>query len=142
MHSKIIKRHLKPIVGKPCWGVWLGYGSYLALNFGKPSLDVRNPKKLENTSSRIKKIFARRHVSVWGEWTISFECCDWLVYHGAKYIGGTQSKKSMLKGIREIDGQTIESVEVFLKERVCVFRFDIGGLLKIKIGRASCRERV
>jgi hypothetical protein len=38
------------------------------MNFGKPSLSIREPKQIQTDSSRLREVFSYRDITIRGEW--------------------------------------------------------------------------
>lgn len=124
---------LSPVHGLPCWGVRPAYGSFLTLEFGNPRLEVREPFEARDlTSSRVRKHFARRHVSVRGEWRLWVYCCDWTVINSGKVIGDSSTSRRIGRAADELDGQRLSGVAFTHRGCRTTFEFDLGATLETK----------
>jgi len=58
MNVKVIHRSFQPLYGQPCWG--LSHARYvnLSMNFGKPSLQVREPYNTDSKSEVVRRTAA------------------------------------------------------------------------------------
>src|SRR5262249_60699449 len=77
--------------GLPCWGLRFGMHTNLSMNFGSPSLRIREPlapiskqqykrRFPNNTHSQyevIRRLRARRKVTIRGQWRLGVWCCYW-----------------------------------------------------------------
>src|ERR1700730_15266743 len=62
----IFDRIFKMLYGKPCWNVKPGYGSFLTLEFGKPHLQIHEPRKPRpDASLTVGSLLSRRHPHSW-----------------------------------------------------------------------------
>src|SRR5690348_4160578 len=86
-HLSALDAPFRPIYGLPCWNVWWGWGSFLAMEFGEPRLEIREPRSSPELSPRVRRHLARRLVTLRGEWRLSIHCCQWYVYTGDTLIG-------------------------------------------------------
>ncbi len=133
--SSIIDRVFKPLYGKPCWSVGYGWGSFLTLEFGCPSLVIDEPEEAEpGWSLSMRKRHARRRIRVRGEWHLWIYCCQWNVYTGDKLVGDSalesSSKRRIARGAKELDGQKLLQVEVDPSRGSSIFTFDLGSHLE------------
>ena len=74
--NKVIASSFQALYGHSCWGLDFKH-SLLSLNFGKPSLRVREPFKTNSKYEAVRRIAARRSVTVRGEWWLWMYCCYW-----------------------------------------------------------------
>jgi hypothetical protein len=129
MTNKIIEKAFKPLRKLPCWQAERGYGSFLTMEFGNPSLEIREPKKpLEKVSIKVKKVLERRNITVKGDWHLWIYCCDWGVFEGNDLIGDCSKKKSMDRAAAQLNGQMLKKVRVYKNGRTD-FKFEYGTLL-------------
>ncbi len=68
MTAKIIEGSFKPLYGQPAWGLHYGRQLSLSMNFGKPSIYIREPYGTDSRSEVVRRMAARRQVTVRGEW--------------------------------------------------------------------------
>ena len=45
--NPVFERVFRKLYGKPCWGVTNWYGSGIHFEFGKPHLEIREPRGLQ-----------------------------------------------------------------------------------------------
>ncbi len=110
-----------------------GHGSFLTLEFGQPSLHVREPREAPGASPRVQRLLSRRHVTVHGEWHLWIYCCAWEVRTDGKRTGhsalDSSSKRPIERAARELDGQRLVRVSVDPAGAVTEFEFDLGSRL-------------
>ena len=73
----MLERDLRRLLGHPCWGLGYGLQSNLYMNFGAPHLNILEPRASRAKSSRVRELFARRHVTVRGDWRLWVHCAYW-----------------------------------------------------------------
>src|SRR5438309_752959 len=83
MSVNAIARSFQPLYGQPCWGLHYDRTLNLSMNFGKPALRIREPFNTDSKSEALRRMAARRLVTVRGEWWLWIYCCYWqLVSNG------------------------------------------------------------
>jgi hypothetical protein len=122
----------KPIIGKPCWQVQQGYGSFLTFEFGEPRLHIQEPRQAsKQASEKLRKRWARRSIFVHGDWHLWVYICDWrILLNGEELANSSSTRKIIKNALLEIDGQALTSITI-TKSYVGVFEFDLGGKLEI-----------
>jgi hypothetical protein len=128
----VIERVFQRLQGKPCWNVRRGYGHFLTLEFGEPHLEIREPSQVtKSVSPRVRKLFARRRVTVHGQWHLWIYCCDWELLIDGKLIADNRSStpRKIDRALADLDGQALTGVSVSPKNARSVFEFDLGGSL-------------
>ena len=128
----IINDVFKPILGKPCWQVKQGYGSFLTFEFGEPRLHIQEPRKpSKQASEKLRKRWARRSIFIHGDWHLWVYSCDWKIFLKNKEIANDTSTRKVIKNaLMELDGQALVSVTI-KKSYVSIFEFDLGGRLEL-----------
>src|SRR5215217_5037296 len=122
-----IERSFKRFRGKPCWGVKRGYGSFLTFEFGKPRLEIREPKSLGSSASgRLRESYSRRLATVHGDWHLWIYCCDWVVRKGDVVIGDSSSARRVDRAAAFLDGQKLLSATLRPRGARTHFEFDLG----------------
>ena len=121
------------LVGKPCWGVKRGFGSFLTMEFGEPHLEVREARVSNAESKKVRDLMARRMVTVRGEWHLWIYCCDWSVFDDSgKLVGDTSSKRAIDRAAKYLDGQALVASALIPRGMRTVWEFDQGATLKTK----------
>ena len=121
------------IVGKPCWGVKRGLGSFLTFEFGEPHLEVHEPRESTAESKKVRDLMARRMVYVRGQWHLWIYCCDWSVFDGSgKLVGNTSSKRAIDRAAAYLNGQALVASALIPRGMRTVLEFDLGATLETK----------
>lgn len=132
-----IEEVFRRLYGQPCWSARSGCGGFLTMEFGKPSLKIREPRTPRATdSAAIAKHYARRIVNVRGQWHLWIHSCAWQVVTSGKRIGHSNlkgfSKRPIDRAAQELDGQKLVRVSVHPKSAKTVFEFDLGSHLETR----------
>jgi hypothetical protein len=123
-------RCFRKLYGQPCWSVKPGYGSFITLEFGKPHLKLREPRKPTcDVSTKIHELFARRMVTVHGQWHLWIYCCAWLLYSGRTIIGVSSSANSIPIATSALDGQALTDASFYYRGCRTELTFDLGARL-------------
>lgn len=122
----------KKLYGIPSWNVHRGYGSFLTLEFGEPHLRIREPIVSNASSKRVRDRFARRLVTVRGDWHLWIYCCQWKVYKGSRLIGDCTNTRKIARAARLLNGQALVNVESSNRGTRWVFTFDLGARLETR----------
>jgi hypothetical protein len=123
----------KPLLGQVAWSVGGGVGSMLTLEFGAPHIIVREPKvPNRKRSERVRRLFARRLVTVRGDWHLWIQYCDWKI---SVSDGSCDSESFDWRHpdecLRDLDGQRLVSVGGGALPNSWKFAFDLGGVLEV-----------
>lgn len=130
MSRKTIDMSFQSLSGNPCWGLHYDRTLNLSLNFGKPSLRVREPFSTDSMSEVVRRMASRRLVTVRGEWKLWIYCCYWrLTSDDLKLASGSSSLRQIERGIMQLDGQKLVSVAVEPETGATRFTFDLGCVL-------------
>lgn len=120
----------RPLIGLPCWNVKQGYRSFLTFEFGDPSLEIREPREAPQASPRVREIFARRKVTVRGQWHLWIYCCGWQIQVSGEALACHESADDKIAAACEkLDGQALRKVALGPNMGGTRFWFDLGGLL-------------
>lgn len=120
----------RPLIGLPCWNVKQGYGSFLTFEFGEPSLATREPRDIPHASSRVREVFARRLVTVHGQWHLWIYCCGWQIrLRGEGLADDESSDDKIAAACGALDGQALQQVTLGPYVGWTQFHFDLGGML-------------
>jgi hypothetical protein len=118
--------------GLPCWNVQRGFGSFLTLEFGEPHLAIREPFESTARSAKVRKLAARRLVSLRGDWHLWIYCCDWSVFEGQDLVGDCSTKQTMDRAAEFLNGQKLIRTGVIARGMRATFEFDLGGRLETR----------
>ena len=132
------------ILGKPCYLVQQGHGSFLTLNFGQPKLSIREPIKSNaksTASERIKKHLALRTVNVYGKYHLWIYMCDWLIEHQNRAIAHSESSRNRIsEALKIVDGQKLTKISIEAATGDTTFILDLGSVLKTKKFQKAVRD--
>jgi hypothetical protein len=125
------ERVFERLLGKPCWDVKPGQGSFLTLEFGKPHLEVREPIAVgKGVSERVGKHLARRRVYVHGAWHLWIYSCDWEVNCKGKRVGDSSTKLSARRAADFVNGRKLIRFSILQRKVQSTFVFEHGVTLK------------
>lgn len=130
MKRRILKTSFQSLYGKPCWGVRHDRQLNLSMNFGTPSLDIREPYVTKFESEAAKSMASRRNVTVRGEWWLWIYCSYWrLTSDNRRLATGSSSARQIEWAIQQLDGQKLVSTVVNPESGATRFVFDLGCVL-------------
>ena len=102
-----IQAIINPLLGQKAWGVSLGHGSFLTLEFGQPL-------PLKEQDGRI-----------YGEWHLWVYCCSWRLEEGNKILTACEDERAMIAlSINRLEGLTLESFTLLPPAWDIVFTFE------------------
>ena len=128
-----------PLLGLPCWGVNWEPQLNLSMNFGKPHLNIMEPRRIETDSKRLRLMYAHRKVTVRGDWWLWLFVSRWkLSISGLDDVTSSGSNIRIQKALRLLDGQCLQQVTVDPDDGHTIFEFDLGAVLNV---RAMDRSR-
>src|SRR5689334_18171736 len=94
---------LAPFLGMKAWGIRLGVGSFLFLNFGTRHVSEPPPE---------------------GEWVIWIYLCNWtLLRAGTEVVDSDSDRNRITSMIRCLEGEKLEAVHIDLEEGETRFVF-------------------
>jgi hypothetical protein len=127
-----IDRSFKPLRLLPCWSVSKGLASFLTMEFGDPSLRIREPKEPTNpVTPRVRKLLSRRRVIVQGQWHLWVYCCKWCVCdEKGNIVGDWSSPRKIHRAAGYLDGQILSDVKILGRGARTCFSFDLGATLE------------
>lgn len=118
----------RAVAEHPCWGVRPGHGSFLTLEIGAPQLEIREPHvPTPGASAAVRRLLARRRVTVRGQWHLWIHACKWHVFDGDRRIGDWSTQRKRDAAARFLDGQKLIDVTVPSRGARTRFTFDLGG---------------
>ena len=114
MNHQEIQAKLHPLLGQKTWGVSLGFGSFLTLEFGQPL-----PPSDENQK-------------IHGEWHLWLYCCAWRVEEEDKILAASEDERDHIKtAIHRLDNLTLHSIELLSPACDAVFTFEQQVILRV-----------
>ena len=133
MNRKATDRSFQPLYGHPCWGLRYNRHVNLSMNFGKPSLRIREPYNTDSKFEAVRQMAGRRQVTVQGEWWLWIFSCYWrLTSNGLALATGSSSFRRIERAMAQLEGQKLTSVEVDPKTGTTGFFFDLGCVLRCR----------
>jgi hypothetical protein len=133
MNINRIVREFQPLASHPCWG--LHYERYLnlSMNFGTPSLTIREPYQSGSKSENVRRMAACRGVTVRGKWWLWIYCSYWrLSSRGVQLATGSSSSRRIQRALGQLEGQKLVSAEVKALTGATRFTFDLGCTLECR----------
>jgi hypothetical protein len=129
---KKIEDIFSSLMGQLVWSVRRGYAGYLAMEFGKPHLQVRNPKISHSDSARVREILAQRRVFLCGQWSLFIKSGKWAVFFKDRIIVNDDDfSEDMRKALDYIDGQKLIKFDFDEDRKTLNLEFDLGGRVEI-----------
>jgi hypothetical protein len=129
--NRDFQKVFKAILGKPCWDVKPGHGSFLTMEFGEPHLEVREPiTTRKGVTAKVREQLARRHVCARGEWHFWIMYCDWEVRCKGKRVGDSSTETKIRRAADFLDGQKLIRFSILPRTAQSIFVFDLGASLK------------
>jgi hypothetical protein len=134
--QSVISEHFAEVVGRPCWQVSSEYGTWLSLNFGQPSLHIREG----NPEARLTSM-QRRQATIRGSSLLWVEMGGWeLLKKSKRLFHSGQSRGYLRKAASQLDGQLLDRVEIIASPLQTSFFFDHGSELRVFIHPESSRD--
>lgn len=124
---KIIDKTFADLHGKLCWGLRYDRQLNLSLNFGQPSLRIREPVKTESRSSVAQRMASTRTVTVSGEWWLWIYVCRWKITRdNERLASSSESLRRIELACKILEGQAIVSTRINPNTGATRFDFDLG----------------
>jgi hypothetical protein len=102
----------------------------LSMNFGKPSLKIREPFDTTSRSEVVQRLAARRRITLRGQWRLWLWCCYWKLSVNDKVLAtGSSSARRIERAAACLDGQKLTGVRVNPSTGATRFAFDLGAVL-------------
>lgn len=119
------------LVGEIAWSVQRGHGSWIAMEFGRSHLQVREPIISQAALPRARENAARRRVFVRGQKRLLIMDSAWSITAWSKACRHTDANAAIDSVLRLIDGQQLISVSFRKRENSLTLGFDLGGALSV-----------
>ena len=133
MNQTVFNKSFQQLYGKPCWGLRYDRQLNLSMNFGIPSLDIREPFMTDSTSEIVQQMAALRRVTVRGEWFLWIYCCYWSLTSGEHQLAtGSSSYRRIERAVSQFEGQKLVSVTMDPDTCATRFTFDLGCILRCR----------
>lgn len=109
-----IQAYISPMLGKKAWGVSLGQGSFITLEFGTPVLPEEEQGKIH------------------GEWHLWIYCCCWRLEQGEEVLAASEDAPSKLEeAIKKLEGLALGSVEILPPAWDTILNFEQQVILRL-----------
>jgi hypothetical protein len=109
-----IRAKMQGLPGQKAWGVALGEGSFLTIEFGKPVQPARVGE------------------AVHGEWHLWLYGCAWRIEQNARVIVSSEDERSKIEGeIQHLEGRVLQSFELLTPALDAVITFEGDIVLRI-----------
>ncbi len=112
MNINEIKSKFSKLLGQKAWDAFLGVGSFLTLEFGKP--------------------LPEKHGTIYGEWHLWIYCCVWRLEEAGKVLVASEDERSKIQSaIVLLEGLALQSIEIQPTIWDTVFTFENEVTLKL-----------
>lgn len=120
-----------PLIGKHIWGIRLGDGTFLTLEFGEPSLEFRGPIEPRFvTNPQARRKLRRRSVHVVGQSQLWLQFCNWEITVREGHARSTDLDVADASEVfADLEGQILLKVTISGPDSVEML-FDLGGQLR------------
>jgi hypothetical protein len=117
---------MRPAVGKPCWLVQHGHGSFVTMEFGEPHVKIDGPVLMHVHIKGAPERSPRRLAYVHGDWHLWVCCCHWSLTLNRIQLAHNESDDiTMNRALGVLNGQILTAVEIEPGSRTR-FSFDLG----------------
>ena len=107
-----LDRFTKNILGKTAWGVKIGHGSFLTIEFGIPNNSQAN-------------------LALHGEWHLWVYLCCWRIQKGDYFMVGSEDiKEKLIEEVKKIEGCQLNAFEICPQTLELLLIFENNFLLK------------
>jgi len=133
MSKTLIENSFQQLYRKPCWGLHFDSQLNLSMNFGKPSLRIREPFSTASKLEVVRRMAARRCVTVRGEWWLWIYCSFWRLSTNSTLLAtSSSSSRRIERALKQLDGEALEAVTVNPATGATKFIFDLGCALECR----------
>ena len=126
-------RIIRGALGLPCWQVrWDGQVG-LDMNFGEPHMVVRQPRKSDSSSARVRALFARRAVFLRGTHAlVAYPGCWRLRTSDGAVVRESHSVKRLNSAVGRLSGEIPVGLAIDPFTGRSEFFFDLGGRVSVR----------
>ena len=129
----IVESKFQELYGVVCWKVKWDGNLNLSMNFGQPSLNIREPKEVKSNRKKVSDSFKYRHVTLHGEWFFWVLSGYWkLSLKDFDEVTSATSYKRKNMALSRLDGQKLTQVNVNPETSATQLDFDLGAKLYIR----------
>lgn len=132
------KKVLTSALGLPCWQVRWDSQVGLDMDFGVPSVEVRERRVRKDGSSSGRKLSPRRWVMLSGtHWLIAYPRRWRLEFADGLVVRDTSSMRKLDLSVARLKGEALDGLTVDPRTGATVFYFDLGARLIVRGARRS-----
>jgi len=129
----IVESKFQELLGVVCWKVKWDGNLNLSMNFGQPSLSIREPREVKSSHKKVSDSFKYRHVTLRGEWFFWILSGYWKVFiKDFDEVTSATSYKRKNMALARLDGQKLIRVSVNPETSATRLDFDLGAVLSIR----------
>lgn len=114
------------LVGEYVWGVEVGYGQVLRMNFGTPFLRVIEPRSTDSEDERVRNALRRRKVIPTGKWEIFMGDGTWSLHSNDHIITRYKDQEGADSAVQDLSGQILVSYSINTQTKALKMTFDLG----------------
>jgi hypothetical protein len=108
-----VEAHIASLIGYQAWGVSLGIGSFLTLEFGKP-------------------VVSKKSQSLHGEWHLWVYCCAWRLEESNSILTASEDPRSKIeRNIQRLNKLRLLSTQIFFPAWDATFQFEQQVILRL-----------
>jgi len=127
------RKHFRPLLTRPCWGVHWEPQLNISMNFGQPRLRIREPRRSGSASPNVRRLASRRLITVRGQWWLWCFCSRWtLRVESLPPVRSSGSQRRIREALQQLDGQKLVQVDVASDTGRTRFAFDLGAVLETR----------
>lgn len=122
-----------PLLGHLAWGIHRSSGACLAMEFGEPHREIRDPCASSSASpEQGKRLLTRRRVQIVGDWCLAVLHAHWEIRTERTVATSFESDPAQVDEVlAELDGQALTDVRDGRAPGSYSFHFDLGGSMTI-----------
>jgi hypothetical protein len=114
MKIQELQAKVNPLLGQKTWGVSLGFGSFITLEFGQPLPPSNEHKKIH------------------GEWHLWLYNCAWRLEEEDRILAASGDERDKIEtAIHRLDNLTLQSIDLLPPAWDAVFTFEHQILLRL-----------
>ncbi len=114
MNIQEVKAKINLLLGQKAWGISLGVGSFLTLEFGQILLS------------------SDKHQRIHGEWHLWIYNCAWRLEEGDKVLAASEDERGKIEqAIQHLEGLVLQSVDLLPPVWDTVFTFEHQVILRL-----------
>ncbi len=107
MSTQEVQSKINLLLGKNAWGVSIGHGSFLTLEFGQPVPINEQPPMIQ------------------GEWHLWIYCCVWRLEEGDKILAASEDDRDKLKlAVQRLENLALQSIDLISSSWDLVLTFE------------------